>query len=176
MRIIKIIWLFLPLIFMGMISSASSGSNCLYDKDGQKDGLWIEHISKTLTKYVYYKHGKEDGIIRILNALSSQLHIIGEMDNGEMCGTWMYFDDDHHLLMKCEDFHKVKTCIPSFHKYSIQFAPHNCYCTMFYNNGRIKGRGRLFFFEDPQMDDSGEYGIWEVFDEEGNLIKTVKYE
>lgn len=176
MKTKNIIGLFLPLLFMGIASFASNGSNYLYDKNGQKDGLWTERISETLTQIVYYKHGQEDGIFRILNTHNSQLYVIGEMDNGEMCGTWLYFDDDNHLLMKCEDFHKEKTCIPSLHNYSIKYAPQNCYCTLFYNNGRIKGRGRLFFFEDPQMDDSGEYGLWEFFDEIGNLIKTCKYE
>lgn len=168
--------MFLLLTSMGATAFVPGDNCCSYDKNGCKDGLWVERLSENLTKIVHYSHGEENGIVRVLNTLSNQLYIIGEMHNGEMCGTWLYFDDENNLLMKCEDFHKKNTRIPSSHNYSVKCAPRNCYCTLYYSNGRIKERGRLFFFEDPQMDDSGEYGIWELFDTEGVLIKTVKYE
>ena len=43
---------------------------------------------------------------------------------------------------------------------------------VYYPNGNIKEEGTVLWTEDPNMDDSVEYGEWKYYDENGNLIKT----
>lgn len=163
-------------IISNMAFPQYSSINNQYDKDGKKDGFWVEQYNSYWVQYVYYLHGVQHGIIRGYNTSTSQLDYIGELYYGEMVGTWLYFDDKNHLLSKCYDFKDTLTLIPKVQNYSIEYAPHNCYWIDYHSNGRIKAEGRLFFFDDPQMDDSGPYGVWKYYDATGTLVNTILYE
>lgn len=173
----KRIFLFVLLVcsFEASFSEQLSINNH-FDENGKKDGFWIEKFSEYWVQYVYYVHGVQHGIVRGFNTHTSQLDFIGELSQGKMVGTWLYFDDNNHLLMRCDDFNDSNTLIPIIHRYTIKYAPNNCHCVCYHSNGRIKKEGRLFFFEDPQMDDSGEYGTWQYYNEDGCLIETVLFE
>ena len=147
----------------------------LLDENGKRNGLWIEHFACSV-RYNYYQHGIQDGTVWGYNTCTGHLEYIGEINNDKMVGSWYYFDDNSHLLFKFNDFKDTATLIPSVHHFAITCAPHNCYCVDYHGNGRIKAEGRWFFFTSPEMDDTGEYGVWKYFDEDGNLTKTVLYE
>ena len=169
-----LLFLLFTITFNVAFPKSSSISN-QYDEEGRKDGLWIEHYCNYCTRYVYYLHGVQHGIIRGFNTYTSQLDYIGEIDQGKMVGIWLYFDEENHLLSRFYDFKDTLTMIPDVHNYSIQYAPHNCYCIDYHSNGRIKAEGRLYFFDDPRMDDAGPYGTWNYYDVNGNLEKTILY-
>lgn len=173
----RLFGLFLLIIYLGTTSSMDNNipNSNQYDKEGKRDGLWVYKYSETLVQYTYYSHGIQHGTVRGYNPSTSQLLFIGDMKNGAMIGTWVWFDDNNNILWKCYDFKDTATLIPDVHHYAIKYAPHNCYCVDYYGNGRIKSEGRWFFFTSPDMDDTGEYGTWKYYDEEGNLTKTIIY-
>lgn len=160
--------------YSGLTFSQPTVNVNLLDDEGKKDGLWID--TEYRVEYTYYSHGVEHGMTWGYHTDTSQLFFIGEMAHGEMTGTWLYFYDDGHLWIRHDDFNDSNTLIPKVHRYAIKYAPHNCHSISYHSNGRIKSEGRRFFFDSPLMDDSGEYGLWKYYDEEGNLVKTVLFE
>ncbi len=171
----RISFLLLLVAYSGLSFSQPTANVNLLDDEGKKDGLWID--TEYRVRYIYYSHGVEHGLMwGYYRQNPSQLFFIGEMDHGEMTGTWLYFYDDGHLSFRLDDFNNSNTLIPKVHRYAIKYAPHNCYCIDYHSNGRIKAEGRWFFFDSPELDDTGEYGLWKYYDEEGNLVKTVLFE
>ncbi len=169
--------LFMLIFCLRMAYSENNALECnQYDLQGRKDGLWIEKFAENFVQYTYYSHGVEHGIERGFNPLTSQLEYIGEVNQGAMAGTWYYSYNGDYIYMKCDDFRDTATLIPIVHNFVTKYAPHNCHCVCYYSNGKIQEEGRLFFFTTPRMDDSGEYGTWKYYDEDGNLVKTVVYE
>lgn len=148
----------------------------LLDDNERKDGFWVEHYSECHDHYHYYRHGVEHGVAWGYNPCKSTLIYFGEFNNGEMSGTWLWFDDNNRLLWKFFDFKDTTTLIPIVHKFAVKYAPHNCYCIDYHSNGRIKSEGRWFFFTSPEMDDTGEYGMWQYYNEDGCLVETKFFE
>ena len=167
--------IFLFLCFGTAFPADSIPSTNLLDENGKRDGLWIEYFT-CCAHYNYYRDGIQNGTAWSYNTCTGHLDYIGEMKNNEMVGSWYYFDNNSHLLFKFDDFKDTATLIPGVHHFTIKYAPYNCYCVDYYSNGRIRAEGRWFFFTTPEMDDTGEYGVWKYFDEEGNITKTILYE
>lgn len=140
-----------------------------YDSKGNKHGFWIEENNYQRIE-LYYKHGLKSGLIKYYNK-DQTLLCLGEYNDDFMSGIWYYFGNDGHLILLQKDFIKNDEIIITFdsgikHKYK-----NKCYTLTFHPNGYKKSEGILLWDEDPQSDDTYEYGAWTYYNEEGELRK-----
>ncbi|NLJ40797.1 MAG: RHS repeat-associated core domain-containing protein, partial [Clostridiales bacterium] len=136
-----------------------------YDNEGSKHGYWIEE-DKYQQIELYYKHGLKSGLIKYYNK-DWRLSCLGEYNNNSMSGTWYYFGNKGHLMVIQKDFTKNDDIIIDLdsgirHKYK-----YKCYTITFYPNGYKQSEGILLWDEDPQSDDTYEYGTWNYYNEQG---------
>lgn len=144
-------------------------TNQLNDR-GHKEGLWQEVVHTYWRTETYYKDGIKSGIFREYNT-KGELTCFGEYTDNYISGTWYYFGDYGHLMSIQKDF-SVNTDTVILDSKKQYVYPHKCYMISYHPNGIIKDEGVLLWNEDPELDDTREYGEWKYYDESGELIKT----
>ena len=117
------------------------------DSLGRREGFRIDRIGKT-AQYNYYQKGILNGIHRTMR--QGRLIEFGEYENGKMSGVWLFFDRPGHLLKRLE-----------------RFTGNQCYCTLYYLDGRVKEEGYLHWRNgrSPLHDKAHKKGDWKHFDE-----------
>ena len=140
-----------------------------FDAEGQKEGYWIEDRGFD-TIELYYKSGKKSGVCKSFSKRGI-LSTFGEYFEGKIAGTWYYFGDKGHLLCIQKDF-MVNKDIITLDSGKKHIYPNKCYTIQYHPNGIIKEEGILLWNDDPEMDDTQEYGEWKYYDETGKLART----
>jgi antitoxin component YwqK of YwqJK toxin-antitoxin module len=143
-----------------------------YDNNGQKEGFWSDTIDGEIIQ-CYYKNGVRSGVYKWYSS-TGNLFCFGEFENGQMSGTWFYFDvSTGHLWFIFKNFEPNTDTI--YNDLNEAFVPdHKCYSISYHLNGNIEDEGTILWYEgdDPTSDLFIEYGEWKYYDEDGNLIKT----
>ena len=139
-----------------------------YNTNGQKEGLWIQK-QKYRTTEIYYKEGLKSGICKYYDQ-NNRLLSLGEYQDDVMTGIWYLFYPSGHLSMILTHFKKNDKNIQMEDESYIY--PNICYVTIYYPIGIKEEEGLLLFNDDPETDDTAEYGEWKYYNESGALIKT----
>ena len=143
-----------------------------YNSLGQKEGFWVDSTYRDITQ-CYYRNGLRSGVYKRFNSVGD-LTIFGEYENGQMCGTWFYFNYGY-LWSIYKNFETNTDTI--FNDLNEAFIPdHKCYSIGYHLNGKIQEEGTILWYEgdEPESDMHIRYGEWKYYNEEGNLIKTEK--
>ena len=125
-------------------------------KNGKEDGLWeLFHENGQLGSRWNYKNGQEEGLF------------VSFYDNGQLKHRENYIDGELDGLY--ETFHEKGKLYETFHKNG---KPDGHWETFYLNSnfflhGPRKTRGKI---KNEKLE-----GLWEYFDEEGNLTKTEEY-
>lgn len=148
------------------------GKNNQINDKGQREGFWADS-AKYRIRQAYYKNGMLSGLYKEYNK-KGHLLVLGEYKDGQMCGTWFYFEDTGHLDMVFKDFSSNTHSIVNEGDGREYIPDYKCYFTSYYPNGNAKDEGILLWSkgEEPVSDFSVEYGEWKYYDDTGKLIKT----
>jgi len=138
----------------------------------KKEGYWKEDRGFD-TIELYYKNGQKSGVFKSYSK-KGVLSSFGEYIDDKKTGIWYYFGDKGHLMMIQKDF-SINTDTVILDNKKKYVYPHKCYIVSYYPNGVIKEEGILLWNDDPEMDDSREFGEWKYYDETGVLIKTKEF-
>ena len=127
---------------------------------------------------IYYKNGIESGLYMEFMP-SGRLDVVGENKNGQMCGTWYFFDDTGLLWIVLKDFSKNTYSMISEVDGKKYVYDYKCYSLTYYPNGNKQDEGIRLWSEgdDPLSEFSDEYGTWKYYDDAGRLTNTkfLKY-
>lgn len=139
------------------------------DKNEKKHGFWLEEDKNGRTE-LYYDHGKKSGIYKTFSKQGS-LNCLGEYKGDSISGTWYYFGDKGHLLMIQNKFIYNKNILTL----NNGVYKNKCYTIHFYPEGSKESEGVLLWNNDPEMDDTYEYGVWKYYGISGELLKTKNH-
>jgi len=157
-----------------VISRSGGQINCsdcnLTDKQGRKQGLWIENKGYT---EVYYKNNLKDGIYKSYSRMNGTLYAFGEFKDGIQSGKWYFFNESGHLLYTEENISENTKYSRKQTDGSLYKPKFISYVKDFYPNGILKGEGPVVYDESVEID-YYKIGIWKYFDEKGNLVKTME--
>lgn len=141
------------------------------NKNGLKDGLWIEEDN--LLTEVYYRNGLKNGLFRSYHA-NGKLYGFGEYKDNIQVGTWYYFDDSSKL-MYIEKEIEYNPSAKYVTKNDETFKPiFKSYLTIFYSNGQIKEKGYIIYDEDLQIS-YAKIGKWEYYNDNGKLVSSEDF-
>ena len=142
-----------------------------FNKNNQKEGFWIEESGQYFRSESYYKNGKRNGIFKSYNTGQGTLRGLLEYKDGELCGVAYSFGDKGHLDIIFKDF-AVNTDVIT--ESNITYK-HTCYTITFHPNGNKESEGVLLWQDNPELDNTYEYGEWKYYDNAGKLVKTEHY-
>lgn len=140
-----------------------------FNSQGKREGLWRDTFSYCIYEQ-YYRNGIKNGFSKEYNRETRNLYTFGEYKDGQMCGTWFFFEITGHLMFILKDFGVNTTPV----KGRKAIPEYKCYFIGYYPNGNIENEGELLWYAEdvPESDTSVEYGKWKYYDENGNLIET----
>lgn len=139
------------------------------DKNGKKQGLWIEDDGLTEG---YYKDDLPNGIFRYYHKKNHTLYSFGEFEQGEEIGNWYYFNETGAIICKISDIKNNENKIIILDDGVTKKKPlKESYAIFYYPSGSIKSEGVVLYDEDFE-ENHYKYGLWEYYDEKGVLTKT----
>ena len=142
------------------------------DSNGLKQGLWVSDYPAERVETNYY-NGQRHGICVAYSRMSNKISSIGEFRNNVMSGTWYMFDDYGILLYKVVDIVENKdnySFADGTHYYGGK-PKHKAHFVNYYPNGNVESEG-IILFSDSFESESSQYGMWNYYDDKGNLIKS----
>jgi len=140
------------------------------DEKGRKTGLWIEDDGFT---EVYYKAGLRNGILKSYYPLNNRLQFFGEFKNGNVVGTWYFFNQDSHLVLIEKDISKNSRLTIMRDDGAVKMIPPmKSYVIEFYPNGMPKEEG-IALYDKSVVINFFKKGKWKYYDEAGKLVRTV---
>jgi antitoxin component YwqK of YwqJK toxin-antitoxin module len=144
----------------------------LTDKQGRKQGLWIEDSG---LKEVYYLNGKRNGVYKSYFKKTGKLEVLGWYEQDMPTGNWYYFDETSRLFMIEKLSGENKEIKVRNDEGNFILLPFKSYVQLYNKNGTIAKEGLALYDEDIQME-FYMYGRWKYYDETGKLIKEENYQ
>jgi len=146
---------------------AQSDLNNQKDKNGNKQGFWIEENG---LKECYYSNNKYDGVFKYYHK-NRVLYCIGEFKEGREIGTWYFFDDKGRLTSKLVNITENNQEILLDDQVTKKKPLFKAYLLNYYSNGKVESEG-IVLFDDDFEENYYEFGLWKYYNEKGLIIKT----
>lgn len=158
-----------------------------YDSLGLKTGFWYEFIADgNVLSIYYYKDGKKNGISRTYNNFynnigrKKEFHLacMGCFINDIPTFEWQFFKEDGSIDAIYMDLKPNIDFKKNVKEAGYTISPDQtlqCYCIIYYNNGKIKSEGWLVIgdaTEEALEHNVLEVGIWKYYDIDGNISKN----
>ncbi|MBW7943056.1 MAG: hypothetical protein H3C64_11875 [Candidatus Kuenenia stuttgartiensis] len=153
-------------------SQIEDTSDNLTDKQGRKQGLWIEDNG---SKEVYYLNGKKNGVYKSYFKKTGKLEVLGWYQQDKSIGDWYYFDETSRLFMVEKPSGENKEIKIRNDEGTSILLPFKSYVQLYNKNGIIAKEGLALYEEDIQLE-FYMYGKWKYYDETGKLIKEENYQ
>ncbi|HHT51661.1 MAG TPA: hypothetical protein GX007_00560 [Bacteroidales bacterium] len=157
------------ILFINLNVYPQNNSINFTDENGKKQGFWIED-----NECAYYVDDVLHGLSISYFKKNHNLFRIGEFENGEYAGTWMFFDEKVGYL-SCKIFdiklNDGKKVLIDKYRGLTKTPIRQAYMIEYYPTGVIKKEGIILYDSSMEVD-FYEYGSWKFYNEKGELIKV----
>jgi hypothetical protein len=147
----------------------------LIDSSGNKQGVWIKHITTSIIDTMFYIDNKLNGTYRSYFVKTKLLRFSGEYKNDSMIGVWKFYDLNslwaeeldrgiNHDSVKNESRNWI---IPKYYSIIQLFDK---------DKGYKKSEGKMLYNDTWESDSSNEHGLWLYFNSQGDTIDRKYFE
>lgn len=143
------------------------------DKQGRKQGLWIEDKKYGLQE-VYYLNGLKNGVFKSYFPKNDKLEAFGWYEQDKPSGTWYYFDETTRLYLSATVLEGNKEIKVKNDEGNYILLPFKSYIKVYHKNGLLAEEGLGLYDESVQID-FYMFGAWKYYDETGKLIMEENY-
>lgn len=141
------------------------------DKQGRKQGLWIEDNG---LKEVYYLNGKKNGVYKSYFKKTGKLEALGWFEQDKQTGNWYYFDETSRLFLSEQILGENKNIKVKNDEGNLILLPFQSYAKLYHKNGLVAKEGTALYDESIEIE-FYMHGNWKYYDEAGKLIKEENY-
>jgi antitoxin component YwqK of YwqJK toxin-antitoxin module len=145
------------------------------DSNGLKQGIWVKHITPKIIDTMFYRDNLLNGPYKSYFLKSGNLRHSGEYSMGEIVGVWRYFNLGK---LRAEEVERGKNQDSVKDINGKMILPPSYSIVKLYDKeeGYLKSKGRILYFDSWQSDFSNEHGWWIYYNSDGDTLYTRLYD